>query len=314
MPSLVFVCPVHGRLPLARICLRQLRRTCDALTDHGISASAIVVADADNHAELDDHGFGWVVRDNDFLSRRFNDGIDLALDPKQTEPRPDRGDGRWLVSGKRIYRGHHPGAVFESRIEPRAAHRALVRGDIRLLEKIEVRLPDDRSLPAGWNRPADYVVPIGSDDWADWRLFTNLPPRDTVVGFQRISFVREDGREITARLLDYPGGAGIRIYPRQLLAQVGFRPADEDRKRACDTSILTNVRREVDGVRVVHRPSDARQLVDWKTTGEQLNTYDQVSMHRGEVLGDPFVELESFFPAESLAEMQAHYGLVSVAA
>ena len=45
--------------------------------------------------------FGWVIRDNQFTSRRFNDGIQLATDPKFN--------------------------------------------------------------PA----PADYVVPFGSDDWAD---------------------------------------------------------------------------------------------------------------------------------------------------
>jgi hypothetical protein len=37
MSSLMFVVPVHGRLQLASICLRQLRRTCDALIDNGIA-------------------------------------------------------------------------------------------------------------------------------------------------------------------------------------------------------------------------------------------------------------------------------------
>src|SRR5688572_14547654 len=30
-------------------------------------------------------------------------------------------------------------------------------------------------------RPADYVVPCGSDDWVDYRLFLELPPTDTMV-------------------------------------------------------------------------------------------------------------------------------------
>ena len=71
MPSLWFVVPAHGRLELARICLTQLRRTCDELTHHGIDASAVVVADDDNIETADDLGFAWVKRENRFLSRKF---------------------------------------------------------------------------------------------------------------------------------------------------------------------------------------------------------------------------------------------------
>jgi hypothetical protein len=100
----------------------------------GIEATAVVIADAENLSALrpDMHGFGTVERDNRFLSRRFNDGIQLATD-------------------RRFNR-----------------------------------------------RPADYVVPCGSDDFVDWRLFLDLPPANTVVGFQRMSFVREDGRELAS--------------------------------------------------------------------------------------------------------------------
>jgi hypothetical protein len=134
MPSLAFVVPVHGRLPLAAICLRQLRRTCDALADNGIDATAIVVTDDDTLAELRERldgtlGFQAVARDNRFLSRRFNDGIQLACDPKWTD------------------------------------------------------------------KPADFVVPCGSDDWIDYRILLDPPRHHTVIGFQHISFVREDGRE-----------------------------------------------------------------------------------------------------------------------
>lgn len=246
MPSLWFVVPVHGRLPLASICLRQLRRTCDALTDHGIDATAVVVADRENLRDLRRRltstlGFATVVRDNTFLSRKFNDGIQLALDAK---------------------------------FNP---------------------------------RPADYVVPCGSDDWVDWRIFTTLPGHDEVLGFQRLSFVREDGLEMTSRFLSYDGGCGIRVYPRRVMAHVGYRPADEDRKRACDTSILTNVRRAFPRLQVTHASTDARQIVDWKSPGEQLNSYEALNVHRPELRADPFVELAGVFPDEALREMRKHY-------
>jgi hypothetical protein len=254
MRTLWFVMPVHGRLDLTAICLRQLRRTCDALHADGIEATAVVIGDSTNLAELRTRvgetllGFGTVTRDNRYLSRRFNDGIQLACDPK---------------------------------INP---------------------------------RPADYVVPIGSDDWVDHRILLRLPPRDTVLGFQHMSFVREDGLELTVRHLNYEGGAGIRVYPRDVVAKAGYRPADEDRKRACDTSILTNLKKAHPSLRVAHGRIDPRQLVDWKSPGEQLNTYTDLAKHRGQRLEDPFVALDGYFPAESLDAMRDHYARVPVAA
>lgn len=249
MPSLAFCVPVHGRLPLARICLRQLRRTCDTLCENGIQASAVVVADRDDLDALPDFGFATVERDNEFVSRRFNDALQLACDP--------------------AYNPH----------------------------------------------PANYAVPCGSDDWVDWRLFLDLPRADTVVGFQRMSFVREDGREMQARFLNYPGGCGIRIYPRQVLEQLGYRPADEDRKRGCDTSILTNLSVHLgDDLKIVHHSCDPRQLVDWKSD-EQLNPYETLNRHRRHGgPSDPFVELEGWFPDDALEDMAALYADRLVAA
>ncbi len=251
MSSVMFVVPVHGRLGLAKICLRQLRRTCDALIENGVAASAIIVADAYHLAVLnpEDRGFGWVQRDNKFLSRRFNDGIQLATDP-------------------------------------------------------------------AWNpAPADYVVPFGSDDWADYRLFLEpLPDAHTVQGFQQMSFVREDGREISSTFLDYEGGAGIRIIPRELVAPLGYRPADEDCERGCDTNILRNMKRfHGDNLTVKHFHLNERQIVDWKTKGMQLNSYDAVTvMRRSEHTSNPFVELAPFYPADALDEMKRYYFGVDV--
>jgi hypothetical protein len=216
MAALWFVIPAHGRLRLTRICLSQLRRTCDALEADGVRASAVVVACDENLDTARELGFATVERNNAYLSRRFNDGIQLALDPR-----------------------HNP-------------------------------------------FPADYVVPCGSDDWVDHRLFLDLPPDDTMVGFQRLAVVREDGRELTVRQLNYPGGAGIRIYPAALMEPLGYRPADEDRKRACDTSILVNVaRHHGDDMKVVHHHLHDHQLVDWKSPSEQLNSYGQLAaVHR----------------------------------
>src|SRR5687767_4792022 len=87
MPSLWFVVPAFGRVELARICLRQLRRTCDALQAEGVEATAVVIADDENLDAARELGFGTIERDNRAVSRKFNDGIQLALDPAYN-PRP----------------------------------------------------------------------------------------------------------------------------------------------------------------------------------------------------------------------------------
>ncbi len=248
MSSLLFVVPVHGRIGLAKICLRQLRRTCDSLLENGVAASAIIVADGQHLSMLDPEAlaFGWVRRDNQFLSRRFNDGIQLATDPKFN------------------------------------------------------------------HAPADYVVPFGSDDWADYRIFLDpLPDRRTVQGFQWMSFVREDGREISSTFLDYDGGSGIRIIPRELVAPLGYRPADEDRERGCDTSILLNLkRRHGDTLEIKHWDAPSQYIVDWKSPGEQLNQYEAVKrLHHMEATEDPFGALATYYPDDALNEMRSYYGV-----
>jgi hypothetical protein len=241
--GLWFCVPVYGRVRLTGICLRQLRRTCDSLTENGVHASAVIVGDDTNLDTAHDLGFATVERDNRYLSRKFNDGIQLACDHR-----------------------YNP-------------------------------------------RPADYVVPLGSDDWVDWQIFLDLPPQNTLVGFQRLAVVREDGQEITTRHLNYTGGSGIRIIPRKLLEPFGFRPADEDRQRACDTSILSNLRRHHTGqMHVMHYHYHDHQIVDWKSPAEQLNSYADLKAHRSTApASDPFDVLAGAYPADSLEEMQAHY-------
>ena len=247
MKTLWFVVPVHGRLELAKICLRQLKRTCDALAEGDVKATAVVISDrlSLKVLKVDKLGFASIRRDNAYTSRRFNDGIQLATDPKYNKV------------------------------------------------------------------PADYVVPFGSDDWADHRLFLEpLPAADTIFGFKHMSCVREDGAEIAEVFLDYEGGCGIRIIPRELVVPLDYRPADEDRERGCDTSILRNLRHH-HGDRLKVRDGwqlHGRQIVDWKTQGRNLNGYQGLIMTYPTTLAsDPFGELQEFYPAEALDEMRSHY-------
>lgn len=59
--------------------------------------------------------------------------------------------GLYLVSGHREYRGHKPGSYFEAALDPGAEQRAIRRGDIRLIKRIEVKLePRSYRLPKDW--------------------------------------------------------------------------------------------------------------------------------------------------------------------
>lgn len=79
MTSLFFVVPASGRVALTEVCLRQLSRTCETLTENGLCASAVVIADDENLETAEALGFATVEsREWDPLGRKFNDGYELA--------------------------------------------------------------------------------------------------------------------------------------------------------------------------------------------------------------------------------------------
>lgn len=81
MTTLAFVVPAYRRYELTRVCLRQLRRTCDALATHDVEATAVVVGDDENLDLAELLGFATVRRENRPLGRKFNDGIEYAASP-----------------------------------------------------------------------------------------------------------------------------------------------------------------------------------------------------------------------------------------
>lgn len=79
MTSLLFITPVWQRYELTEICLKSRRWCCDVLAEHGIHASSVIIGDDDNLDIARDLGFHTVERDNEFLSRKFNDGYEFAV-------------------------------------------------------------------------------------------------------------------------------------------------------------------------------------------------------------------------------------------
>jgi hypothetical protein len=76
--------------------------------------------------------------------------------------------GLYKVCGRRKYRGHDPGSLFEAVLQPLAEARAIRRGDIILLERITPRVqPGSYQLPRDWppptaNTPEDTEAPEGA--------------------------------------------------------------------------------------------------------------------------------------------------------
>jgi hypothetical protein len=59
---------------------------------------------------------------------------------------------RYLVTGKRQYRWHEPGSVFEAQLDPLAEERAIARGAIEVLEVVQPCLQDGSyTIPEDWS-------------------------------------------------------------------------------------------------------------------------------------------------------------------
>lgn len=163
---------------------------------------------------------------------------------------------------------------------------------------------------------ADVVCPLGSDDWIDPVMLSDLPAPGEIRASRMSAVVSEDGLRLTQLHIGYEGGDGVRLMPRDLLERLGFRPAEDERERAIDTSILRRLHQLGRKPSIRYFDVHPCQIVDWKTAGDQLNSYEacRTGFARGGEL-DPWHALRRFYPAEALEEMRAAYGLpVEVAA
>lgn len=165
---------------------------------------------------------------------------------------------------------------------------------------------------------ADYVVPLGSDDWVHPDLFKDLPDERTVACFQFCSLVSETGRDLARLRIPYAGGIGIRIMPTKLLAEVGYRPARDTIERGVDTSTLSGLhsasnkrlRAGKSQARLEYRDSHPLQIVDFKTPGGNLNSFKSCDEYRIGGSKTPFEDLAEFYPADAVDRMADHYGVL----
>ena len=238
MTRLAFVVPAHGRFELSAVCLRQLARTCAELADHGIRATAVVVADDENLDVAANLGFATVCQQNEPFGRKWNDGIEYAC--------------RYLG--------------------------------------------------------ADYVVPFGTDNWITADLVARQIPRRGGIGAHRVvTLVHESGRRAVTLRVSYHGGDGIRTFPAGMLEPLGWRPAEDDKRRAIDTSIFNRLtQRYGKAPRFEYTDLEPLQVVGFQSEDEQLNDYRSLrARFGGEERHDVWSWLRTAYPADAVAEVRA---------
>jgi hypothetical protein len=241
--TLCFVVPAYRRFELTRVCLRQLVRTCEALSEHGIEATAVVVGDDQNLDMAEQLGFATVRRENHPLGRKFNDGIEYGSSPQ--------------------YLG------------------------------------------------CDYVVPIGTDNWVDHELLLAQMPSEGMIGAHHlVTIIHESGERSVPLNIHYEGGDGIRTIPSYLLKSLAYRPADEDRERAVDTSIWNRLGR-VHGGRPPFHYVDVHpmQVVGFQSVSEQLNVYGDLrqGFQSGPERADHWERLCEHYPPEAVDDAREVY-------
>lgn len=160
---------------------------------------------------------------------------------------------------------------------------------------------------------ADYMAPLGNDDWVDpkWIGSYSLPADNEVRCAKMSAVVSEDGTKLARLNIPYRGGDGVRIFPRNMLQKVGFRPVEDERARAIDTSMFRRLGKELGkNPKVVYRDRHHLQIVDFKSDQSQLTTYESCCTFQTGAEVEPFSALAKYFPSESIAEMRNLYAAV----
>lgn len=162
-------------------------------------------------------------------------------------------------------------------------------------------------------REAPYVMPIGTDDLIAPELVQRmiethegLGDPDAVACVREMATIDPTGSEINLLRVPYEGGPGVRLYPSEMIVRAEGRPAEEDRMRALDGSVQRGLAK-VGPLRFLYVESDPLELVDVKTAGENLNTYEMLLPYASSICDDPWEQLRSVYPAVTVDALESLY-------
>jgi hypothetical protein len=169
---------------------------------------------------------------------------------------------------------------------------------------------------AASNAGADHLVPFGSDDVIDLNLLLEpMPSGRQIRCCRQTAVVSPDGRQIAELAVNYPGGDGVRIWTRETLEQVGFRPANDRRDRGIDGSMNDHLL-AVTGRRPEYVYADLHplQVIDFKTdTPDQRTSFRACASGEDrrvpvlDVRGDFWDEVAEIHSAEFVDRARAVY-------
>jgi len=131
----------------------------------------------------------------------------------------------------------------------------------------------------------------------------------TVGAHRKCSIVNERGTRMAKLHIPYPGGDGIRIIQTRTLKPLRYRPADDRRVRAIDTSIGKNLGR----VRFNYLDIDPLQIVEFKSPDEQLNTYKRSLIYAEGASPVPWRKLAERYGKEPVSQIRDLYASHSYA-
>lgn len=157
---------------------------------------------------------------------------------------------------------------------------------------------------------ADYVFPLGSDDLIAPGLVRRMLSGhdgnpDRIIATRHMAAVSPAG-ELALLRIKYADGAGPSLVPAAALARCAYRPADDHGARAIDSSIRRNLRAR-GPLTVTCIDSNPLELVDLKTDGANLNTFEMLLPYATARRRDTWDALATVHPRETIDKLRALY-------
>lgn len=151
---------------------------------------------------------------------------------------------------------------------------------------------------------AEHVCYVGSDDWLLPGHLADVPTQGKARTSRFIAFVSPDGRFIASMERSPVKGAVPWTLSRELLAPVGFRPADDELMENLDSSIMAGFPVSRAEAFEYHAEDDPLRCVDFKSRTEQLTPW---RVHASRPRPNPWEVLATRYPADLVERMEEHY-------
>jgi hypothetical protein len=174
---------------------------------------------------------------------------------------------------------------------------------------------NDGIYHAGARLRADYIVRIGSDDVVHPSLFDDLPVPGVTACTRYSAIVSPDASRIALLDIQYAGGDGVRVTPRDVYERLSFRPAMDSRDRAIDGSITQNLQLLGQPEVYEYRNTDPLAIIDFKTdTPDQRNSFESCLTFANGERTDVFEAVAEWHGEKFAADVAYVYGKTAVAA